>query len=316
MCNRLRNEGKGNASTSTSGFSRGMMLSTISHSVGFLERTTSPLDMTEGRLSKVQSVQIPWREGMTFTIYPAIDLRDGRCVRLRQGDPSAMTVYAADPVSVARRWVEQGATWLHVVNLDGALDYRPTVGGQDLPVNLRVLAAICEAVPVPVQFGGGVRSLADIELVLGLGAARVVLGTVAVTQPQLVGEAVKRFGADRIVVGLDARDGRVATHGWAHVSERSVEALGQAMHAAGVVRAVYTDIRRDGMLTGVDPQAAARLAETTGLRIIASGGVASLEDIRALVEVAHRGVEGVIVGQALYQQRFTLAEALTLVHHT
>lgn len=247
-----------------------------------------------------------------FTVFPAIDLRRGRCVRLRRGDPQAETVYSEDPVAVARRWEAEGATWLHVVNLDGALAYRPTAGLTTLPVNWQRLAAICEAVSIPVQFGGGLRSLEDIALALRLGAARVVLGTVAVTQPELVLEALERFGPDRIVVALDARGGRIATHGWTHVADLTVEALGKAMREAGVVRALYTDVQRDGTLSGVDAMAAARLAASTGLRIIASGGVAGLEDIRRLAAVASEGVEGVIVGQALYQGRFSLAEAIAL----
>ena len=247
-----------------------------------------------------------------FTLFPAIDLRRGRCVRLRQGDPDAETVYSDDPVAVARHWVAQGATWLHVVNLDGAFTGRAQVGN-GLPVNLQRLRDIRQAVDVPIQFGGGLRTLEDIALVLELGATRVVLGTVAVTNPDLVREALARFGTERIVVGLDARDGRVATHGWLEVSDVTVEALGRAMAQAGVRRAVYTDIRRDGMLTGVDAEGAARLAEATGLRIIASGGVADLEDIRRLLTVAHRGVEGVIVGQALYTGRLDLHAALALI---
>ena len=247
-----------------------------------------------------------------FTLFPAIDLRHGRCVRLRQGDPDAETVYSDDPVAVARHWVAQGAAWLHVVNLDGA--FAGQVEAADgLPVNLQRLRDIRQAVDVPIQFGGGLRTLEDIALVLELGATRVVLGTVAVTNPDLVREALARFGAERIVVGLDARDGRVATHGWLEVSDVTVEALGHAMAQAGVRRAVYTDIRRDGMLTGVDAEGAARLAEATGLRIIASGGVADLEDIRRLLAVAHRGVEGVIVGQALYTGRLDLHAALALI---
>ena len=248
-----------------------------------------------------------------FTVFPAIDLREGRCVRLRQGDPRAATVYADDPVAVARRWVAEGATWLHVVNLDGALIYTSAGARETLPVNLRQLAAICNAVDVPVQFGGGLRTLEDIALALDLGAARVVLGTVAVTQPDLVRAALERFGPERIVVALDARDGWVATHGWLSTSNVRVTDLGQAMRAAGVRRAIYTDIRRDGMLTGVDAEAAARLAEQTGLRIIASGGVASLDDIRQLAREAHRGVEGVIVGLALYEGRVRLSEVLAVV---
>ncbi len=251
---------------------------------------------------------------MSFTLFPAIDLRQGRCVRLRQGDPNAETVFAEDPVAMARHWVAQGARWLHVVNLDGALgrQKRETREGNRLPVNLEVLARMAEMVPVSIQFGGGLRTLADIELVLNLGATRVVLGTVAVTQPELVRTALRRFGSERVVVGLDAREGRVATHGWLEVSDVSVERLGRAMHAAGVVRAVYTDIRRDGMLAGVDVEGAARLAESTGLRVIASGGVAGLEDIRALLAADH-GIEGVIVGQALYTGKIELADALALI---
>lgn len=252
-----------------------------------------------------------------FTIFPAVDLRQGRCVRLRQGDPNAETVYSEDPVAMARHWVSQGARWLHVVNLDGALG-TPNIQSPNLPspisnINLRRLAAIRAAVEVPIQFGGGLRTLEDIQLALDLGATRVVLGTVAVTDPHLVREALHRFGSERIVVGLDARDGRVVTHGWLDVSDVNVVELGRAMHNVGVRRAVYTDIQRDGMLTGVDAEAAARLAEATGLRIIASGGVAGLADIEALLAVAERGVEGVIVGQALYTGQVRLVEALALV---
>ena len=247
-----------------------------------------------------------------FTLFPAIDLRHGRCVRLRQGDPGAETVYSEDPVAMARHWVAQGATWLHVVNLDGAFAGRAK-GGTELPINLQRLRQIRQAVDVPIQFGGGLRTLEDIALALDLGATRVVLGTVAVTNPDLVREALARFGAERIVVGLDARDGRVATHGWLAVSDVAVEDLGRAMAEAGVARAVYTDIRRDGMLSGVDAEGAAQLAEATGLRIIASGGVADLEDIRRLLAVAHRGVEGVIVGQALYTGRLDLREAVAML---
>ncbi len=246
-----------------------------------------------------------------FVIFPAIDLRRGKCVRLRQGDPDAETVYSDDPAAIAKQWVAQGAAWLHVVNLDGAFGDR-TRDPMESP-NVRALKAIRDAVSVPIQFGGGLRTLEDIALILDLGAARVVLGTVAVTQPDLVREALRRFGPERIVVGLDARDGRVATHGWAHVSDVSVVALGRAMREAGVLRAVYTDIRRDGMLTGVDAEGAAHLAEETGLRVIASGGVAGMSDIERLLAVAHRGVEGVIIGQALYTGHIHLPEALARV---
>ncbi len=246
-----------------------------------------------------------------FVVYPAIDLRKGRCVRLRQGDPAAETVYDEDPVAVARRWVAEGARWLHVVNLDGAIGDEERTG--ELPLNLRVLAAIREAVPVPIQFGGGLRSLDDVRRVLDLGATRVILGTVALTHPALVEEAIRRFGPERVVVGLDARDGRVASHGWQQVSDMSAVALGRAMYRVGVRYALFTDVRRDGMLTGVNVDETVRLAEATGLKVIASGGVATLEDIRRLLAVRSRGVVGVVIGQALYTGRIHLPQVMALV---
>ncbi len=250
-----------------------------------------------------------------LTLFPAIDLRQGRCVRLRQGNPDAETVYGDDPAAMARHWVEQGATWLHVVNLDGAFGHIPAtdVAGERLPINLQRLAAIRQAVPVPIQFGGGLRTLDGIALALELGATRVVLGTVAVQQPSLVHEAIARFGAERIVIGIDARDGMVATHGWQQISDTSALALAQAMQQAGVQRIVYTDISRDGTLQGVNVAATAELARRSGLRVIASGGVRSLADISALLAQAGAGIEGVIIGQALYQGTLHLPSALRLV---
>jgi phosphoribosylformimino-5-aminoimidazole carboxamide ribotide isomerase len=242
-------------------------------------------------------------------IFPAIDLRRGRCVRLRQGRAGEETVYDDDPASVARRWVAEGAEWLHVVNLDGAFGERG--GGTGQPINLQRLAEIREAVPgTPIQFGGGVRSVADVEKSLALGATRVILGTVAVAQPAVVADAIERLGPERIVVGIDAREGLVATHGWLQTSETTAEALGQAMGQQGVLRVVYTDIARDGMLSGVNIEATAALARATGLRVIASGGVASLEDLRRLKARAADGIEGVIIGQALYTGAVSLAEAI------
>ncbi len=247
-----------------------------------------------------------------FTIYPAIDLRRGRCVRLQQGDPQAETVYSDDPAAMARHWAGQGATWLHVVNLDGAFGEQAR-SQKALPLNLQRLRQIRAAVDLPIQFGGGIRTLEDMTLALDLGATRVVLGTVAVQNPDMVRQALQRFGPDRVVVGIDARDGWVATHGWLQVSQMRVLELAQAMARAGVQRVVYTDIRRDGMLTGVNVEASATLARESGLRVIASGGVGSLADIQALAAYADQGVEGVIIGQALYQARFTLAQALEAV---
>ena len=262
-------------------------------------------------------------------IYPAIDLRQGRCVRLRQGDPDAETVYSQDPVSMARHWVAQGAEWLHVVNLDGAFSTnaagaaRPPIVRRlsspddplpvdTLPMNLRRLRAIRRAVDVPIQFGGGLRSLEDIQLALDLGADRVVLGTVAVKRPELVRQAIQRWGAERIVVGIDARDGQVAIHGWQEASQLDAVELGHRMAALGVKRVVYTDIRRDGMLSGVNVEATAALGDITGLLVIASGGVADLEDIRRLKEHEHYNIEGAITGQALYTGRLDLAQAIQI----
>jgi phosphoribosylformimino-5-aminoimidazole carboxamide ribotide isomerase len=258
---------------------------------------------------------------VTFTIFPAIDLRQGRVVRLRQGDPAAQTTFSDDPAAVAQVWAGQGAAWLHVVNLDGALDFTlvPAKGstgagcGDTLPINLRRLADIRAAVSLSVQFGGGLRSLDDIAVALDLGATRVVLGTVAVRQPQMVAAAVKRFGPERIVVGIDARDGMVATHGWQETSGLSAVDVARRMAGMGVLRFAYTDISRDGMLTGVNSAATLELARASGLAVIASGGVASLDDIRALASLAADGIEGVIVGQALYTGAVRLGEAIAVV---
>jgi phosphoribosylformimino-5-aminoimidazole carboxamide ribotide isomerase len=242
-------------------------------------------------------------------LFPAIDLRHGRCVRLRQGRAEDETVYGDDPAAVARRWVAQGAEWLHLVNLDGA--FGDAITPSSRPINLQRLAEIRAAVPeTPIQFGGGLRALADVELALELGATRTILGTVSVQNPELVREAIRRFGAERIVVGIDARDGQVATHGWRQTSDTTAVALGQAMKAQGVQRVVYTDIARDGMLSGVDVKGTVALARAAGLRVIASGGVASLEDIVRLQAEAEAGLEGVIVGQALYTGAVALPEAI------
>jgi len=262
---------------------------------------------------------------MSFTIFPAIDLREGRVVRLRQGDPAAQTTYSDDPAEVATRWAGEGATWLHVVNLDGALTFEMGNAavriaaradgagcGDPLPINLRRLADIRAAVRLPIQFGGGLRRLADVDRALELGATRVVLGTVAVREPELVAAAVARFGAERIVAGIDARAGFVAVHGWQETSALDALTVARRMADCGVTRIVYTDISRDGMLTGVNVAATAGLARASGLRIIASGGVASLDDIRSLAARASEGIEGVIVGQALYTGAFALAEALNV----
>lgn len=240
-------------------------------------------------------------------VFPAIDLRGGRCVRLRQGDPQAETVFGDDPAAMAQRWVAYGAAWLHVVNLDGALeDERASA------INLQALQQILGSVQVPVQFGGGLRTLDDVARVLDLGVSRVVLGTAAVRNHALVAQALARFGSERIVAGLDARNGKVAIRGWQETTDVQAAALGRELGNLGIERAVYTDIARDGTLDGPNLAAVADLASETGLRVIASGGVAHLKDLHALSRLGDR-VEGAIVGQALYKGTIDLRAALDLV---
>ena len=248
---------------------------------------------------------------MSLLIFPAIDLRHGQVVRLRQGDPTAQTIFGDDPAAVARRWAGMGAEWLHVVNLDGALGIEPTEREESqMPINLRRLAEIRAATDIPIQFGGGLRTLEDVSLALELGATRVVLGTVAVRKPEIVVGAIARFGIDRIVVGIDARDGLVATHGWQKMSETGALALALEMRGLGVSRLVYTDIARDGTLAGANVEATVALARSSRMKIIASGGVTGLDDIRALARHQADGIEGVIVGQALYTGTLCLEEAI------
>ncbi len=238
-------------------------------------------------------------------IYPAIDLRRGRCVRLQQGAFEAETVFADDPVDAARRWESEGAEWLHVVNLDGAI-------GDSVSANLTALDRILAAVQVPVQFGGGVRSADDVARLLARGVARVIIGSVAVTHPEVVRAALEAHGPDAVAVGIDAREGRVAIHGWAETSARDAVALAVEMAALGVRRIVHTDVQRDGMLTGVNLAACRRMARAAGVGVVASGGVAGLDDVRAACAAAAEGIEGLIIGMALYRGAISLAEALRL----
>ncbi len=236
-------------------------------------------------------------------VFPAIDLRAGRVVRLRQGRAENETVYGGDPAQVAARWQSQGAEWLHVVNLDGAL-------GESASANFRELVRIVAAVSVPVQFGGGLRDLAAIEAAFAAGVSRVVIGTGALTNPELVTNMLERFGSETVVLGIDARDGMVATHGWRALSAISAIDLARQMAERGITRIVYTDIARDGMLQGVDADAVADFAHVTGLHVIASGGVASIDDVESLYARESDGIEGVIIGQALYTGALKLREAI------
>jgi phosphoribosylformimino-5-aminoimidazole carboxamide ribotide isomerase len=247
-------------------------------------------------------------------VFPAIDLRGGRCVRLIQGEPGAETVYGEDPLAIAHRWAAAGAQWLHIVNLDGAFAGSLQSGGRgaDLSPNLRCLRDIASQVDLPIQFGGGVRTARDVERLLSLGVQRVILGTVAVRRPERVSAAIERFGPEQIVVGIDARNGVVATRGWQELSRVTAVDLGRQMQQRGVKWVVYTDISRDGMLSGVNVSATAGLAVQTGLRVIAAGGVASLADVRAVKEVESSGVAGVVIGKALYTGDVALSEAVAI----
>lgn len=237
-----------------------------------------------------------------FTIYPAIDLRQGRVVRLQYGDPNRQTVFSDDPAVVARQWAEAGATWLHVVNLDGAFDEAGTSNWQALPLLVEAGAQ--------VQFGGGLRTPADVERVLAQGVARVILGTAAIENPDMVAGLLNQFGPRRIVVGIDARDGRVKTRGWQRETAVSPRELGQQMKSIGLQTVIYTDIARDGVLSGVNAAGAADLAQATGLHVIASGGVASLEDVDRTRQLAPQGVVGLIIGRALYEGKIDLGEII------
>ncbi len=239
-----------------------------------------------------------------MVIYPAIDLRNGRVVRLRQGRADAETVYSDSPAEIAARWGSEGAQWLHVVNLDGAF-------GENTAANSDALGLILRTVSMPVQFGGGLRDLASIQAAFDRGVGRVVVGTAALQNPSLVSAAVARWGAERVAVGIDARNGLVATHGWQTQSSIPALDFARQMAARGIQRVIYTDIARDGMLSGIDAAAAAALAEAAGLGVIASGGVASLADVQALAR-AGEGIQGVIVGQALYSGAISLREAISV----
>jgi len=237
-------------------------------------------------------------------IIPAIDLKDGQCVRLRQGLMEDSTVFSDDPVAMARRWVEAGCRRLHLVDLNGAF------AGE--PVNGAVVEAITAAWPeLPVQIGGGIRSLETIEHYVRAGVSYVIIGTKAVKEPAFVAEACAAFPG-RVIVGLDARDGLVATDGWAEVSDIRAADLARRFESDGVAAIVYTDIARDGMLLGVNVAATVAMAQASSIPVIASGGITNLDDIRALQAEAHEGIIGAITGRAIYEGTLDVAEAQRL----
>lgn len=234
-------------------------------------------------------------------LLPAIDILGGKAVRLQKGDYSKVTVYNDDPVAQARAFVEAGAEWVHVVDLDGARS--------GVPENALIVERIVRETPLKVEIGGGIRSLETLKRLADLGAARMVLGTALVNDPELASAAVDLVGGERLTAGIDAKNGEVAVSGWIEGSGVAATDLAKAMAAAGFRHLVYTDIARDGMQTGLDPQAYARMAEAFGHPVIASGGVANVADIRSLATVVE-SIEGVIAGRAIYEGTLTVVEGV------
>jgi phosphoribosylformimino-5-aminoimidazole carboxamide ribotide isomerase len=238
---------------------------------------------------------------MNFELIPAIDLKGGHCVRLKQGRMEDATDYGDDPVAMARRWQSQGAQRLHVVDLDGAFAGHPE--------NRAVVQGICAALDIPVQLGGGLRDLAAIEQTLALGVQRVILGSVAVSNPELVTEACRRFPG-RICVGIDAKGGMVAVHGWDDVTDVAAVDLARRFADAGVTAIIYTDIARDGMLAGPNIDETLKLAKSVAIPVIASGGVARLDDVLRLAAHLHEGICGAITGRAIYEGTLDFSAAI------
>ena len=231
-------------------------------------------------------------------LYPAIDIKNGQCVRLQQGLFDATTVYSNEPFEVAKQFEAVGAKFLHIVDLDGAL--------QGMGANDEALAQIIKNVTIPLEIGGGIRTMQDIEHRLNMGVTRVILGTKAVESPEFVKEAITTFGADKIVIGIDAKDGMVAIKGWETISNVDAVTLALSMKELGVKTIIYTDISKDGMLCGPNFVQTAKMVEATGLDIIASGGVSSMQDLEQLEKI---GVEGAILGKAIYEKRIDLKVA-------
>ena len=238
---------------------------------------------------------------MSFNVYPAIDLRGGKVVRLKEGDPARMTAYSDDPAQTARRWLDAGATWLHLVNLDGAF-------GENDDANRLALETVLQ-LGAQVQFGGGMRSLDAIERAIELGVSRVVIGTAAVEQPDLVVDALNKFGPEKVAVGIDARDGLVRVHGWKTDSGIPATDLALQMRTFGLHTVIFTDVSRDGLGSGLNIPSTRELAEVSGLHVIASGGVHTLADVLAAREA---NLAGVIIGRALYEGTIDLKAALKI----
>jgi phosphoribosylformimino-5-aminoimidazole carboxamide ribotide isomerase len=239
-------------------------------------------------------------------LIPAIDLKDGQCVRLRQGRMDDVTVFSNDPVAMAEQWVNAGARRLHIVDLDGASAGRP--------VNTDIIQRITEALPdIPIQLGGGIRDIDDAEIYLDLGIQFLIVGSKAVREPHFVNDLCAEFPG-HIIVGLDARDGKVAIDGWSKLSKHNVIDLAQHFERDGVEAIIYTDIGRDGMMQGVNIESTLRLAQSVSIPIIASGGVSSLDDIKALCEISDEGIIGAVIGRALYEGTINLDAAQKLAN--
>lgn len=237
-------------------------------------------------------------------VIPAIDLRNGKCVRLVEGKLENETVYSDDPAEMARKWEGLGAGFLHLVDLDGAFAGKPC--------NTKAVETILKAVSMPTELGGGIRDMDTVTAYLEMGVSRVILGTAAISNPGMIKEACRKFGGDRIVLGVDAKDGMVAIHGWDSTVTKTAVELANEMKELGIERVIYTDIKRDGTLKGPNIESTKDLAVRTGLAVIASGGISCLDDIRAVKELETFGVDSVITGKALYDGRLDLAEALRI----
>lgn len=232
-------------------------------------------------------------------LYPAIDMKDGKCVRLKQGEFKDITVYCDEPWKVAKYFEENGASFIHLVDLDGAL--------KGHSVNEESIKRIVSEVNIPCELGGGIRTARDIERVLSYGINRVIIGTKAVSSPEFVREAVEKFGSEKIVIGVDAKDGFVAVEGWEQLSDKTALSMCLTMKELGVKHIVYTDISKDGMLSGPNVAMTKKLTDETGLDIIASGGVSGAEDLRSL---AAAGIKGAIIGKAIYENRINIQDAV------
>ncbi|HDI52149.1 MAG TPA: 1-(5-phosphoribosyl)-5-[(5-phosphoribosylamino)methylideneamino]imidazole-4-carboxamide isomerase [Bacteroidetes bacterium] len=240
-------------------------------------------------------------------VIPAIDLKDGQCVRLRSGKKEDVTIYSSEPWKIAQKWQAAGAQILHVIDLDGAFSGKP--------INLAALQKIRQTVEIPIQFGGGIRSYSDIQKMLDLGIDRLILGTAVVSSPEWIQQIVQNFG-DKIIIAIDARNGKIATEGWVQLSDESPITFARKLSEQGIRRVIYTDISRDGMLVGPNFDMTKEIAIQSNLKIIAAGGISSLADLEKLKQLEKFGIEGAIVGRALYEGQIDLAQAIKCVSLT